>query len=451
MQATESASRLPRMIGVKTATAYVIANMIGTGIFMTSGIVASQLPDSGWVILCWIIGGIIALAGALCYGELATRIPQNGGEYLYLSRLFHPSVGFLSGWTSLVVGFSAPIAASSVACVLYLMASMGMESIAATGTTLLNVQKGMAILLIVTFTGIHYAGHRVGSFAQNILTGAKVMLIVGLAAAGLISGTGDGSSISFGTSYTGEVAWGTAILLVMFAYSGWNASSYIAGELRNPRFSIPVSLFTGTIIVIILYVAVNLFIFRSAPYSELQGVLTIVEVATRKVFGDWAGDFLSVIVGVGLLSSVSAFIMIGPRVYSAMAQNGQFLRWVADVHPRFKVPGKSLILQGVLASIMVAIGTFEQLLVYLGFALSIFPALAVAGLFLARRRHIGDDTAVGTWGYPATPLLFLVSMVVLMVVAFMNRPFESTCAIITVALGIPVYWLFVHEPKRAID
>jgi len=231
----------------------------------------------------------------------------------------------------------------------------------------------------------------------------------------------------------------------MFAYSGWNASGYIAGEIKKPRFSIPVSLITGTSIVLLLYVMINLFVFRSAPYSELQGALTIVEVAARNTFGDWAGDFLSVIVGVGLLSSVSAYIMIGPRVYSAMARNRLFFRWAADVHPRFRVPGKSLIIQGVLASALVAMGTFEQLLVFLGFALSIFPALAVMGLFLARRRRIGDDTAVRAWGYPATPLLFLVSMVVLMIVAFMNRPFESTCAIVTVAMGIPVYWRFVHK------
>jgi len=212
MRATGNADSLPRMIGVKTATIYVIANMIGTGIFTTSGIMASMLPNAGWVILYWVIGGLIAICGSLCYGELATRMPQNGGETLYLSRLFHPGVGFLSGWTSLTVGFSAPIAASSIACVAYLMASFGMEPMPAAGTTPYFVQKGIAILLIATFTGIHYAGHRVGTFTQNILTTAKVVLIIGLGSAGVLSGAGDWSRLSFGTSHTGELAWGTALL-----------------------------------------------------------------------------------------------------------------------------------------------------------------------------------------------------------------------------------------------
>jgi APA family basic amino acid/polyamine antiporter len=440
-------SSLPRILGVKTATAYVIANMIGTGIFTTSGIVAANLPDSGWVILCWIIGGLIALTGALCYGELATRIPQNGGEYLYLSRLFHPSAGFLSGWTSLIVGFSAPIAASAIACISYLLVSFGLDPMAEEGTTLSFYHKGLAILLVTIFTTIHYLGHRVGSVSQNILTSIKILLIVGLGTAGVFAGSGDWSGISFGRMYTGEVAWGTAILLVMFAYSGWNASSYIAGELKNPRFNIPVSLITGTSVVILLYLAINIFVFRSTNYAELQGTITVVEVAVRNAFGNWAGDALSVIIGIGLLSSISAFIMIGPRVYSEMARNRQFFRWVADVHPRYKVPGKSLLVQGIIASVMVIVGTFEQLLIYLGFALSIFPTLAVVGLFIARKKHIGDDTAVKALGYPVTPILFILAMVTLMIVAFMNRPFESTCAIVTVILGIPAYWLFVNKTE----
>jgi APA family basic amino acid/polyamine antiporter len=310
------------------------------------------------------------------------------------------------------------------------------------------VQKVLAILIILAFTGIHYLGHRIGSLAQNILTSIKVLLIAGLGVAGMTAGTGDWLNISWASGHDSTQAWGTAILLVMFAYSGWNASSYIAGEIKHPRLSIPISLVVGTGIVMVLYVAINLFIFRSTAYADLQGTITVVEVAARGAFGHWVGTAVSVIISVSLLSSVSAFIMIGPNVYAAMAARGHFFVWAAATLPQSGAPGRSLFIQGILASVMVLSGTFEQLLIYLGYGLIVFPAFAVLGLFIARHRNIGGTSAVKAWGYPITPLFFLAATVGLMVVAFMNRPLESTCAIATIALGIPAYWMFVHKRYR---
>jgi len=238
------------------------------------------------------------------------------------------------------------------------------------------------------------------------------------------------------------------MMLVMFAYSGWNASAYIAGEIKNPRRSIPLSLLGGTGVVIVLYLALNLFVFRSLPYAEAGGVIAIVETAAVGAFGGWMGKGLSAMISLALLSSLSAYIIIGPRVYFAMARDRLFFNFAARVHPRFGVPSRSIVIQGAVAVVMVTIGSFEQLLVYLGFTLGIFPWLAVAGVFVARRRGIGDDTAVRVPGGPLVPVFFLASTLVLMVVAYINRPFESTLAIVTVLAGVPLYFLWVRASRK---
>ena len=434
---------LKRSISGVTATAIVVANMVGTGIFTTTGLMAAHLPGAGWVFLCWFAGGLLALAGALCYSELATRMPDEGGEYLYLKTLFHPALGFLSGWTSFIVGFSVPVAASALSFAMYGLAGLGLRDMLTEAGIYDLIVRFIAVCLIILFTFIHYMGVHFGSKVQNALTGLKLVLVLVLAIAGLWALGGEKQPLSFQfTSPAGNMQVGTAMMLVMFAYSGWNASSYIAGEMKQPRRMLPVSLVVGTALVMLVYLLVNLFILRSLPFPDMAGIVVVAEQAAIRVWGTWMGVGLSLLISVALLSSLSAFIIIGPRVYYAMARDGLFFSFARRVHPVYRVPGTSIILQGVIASLMVIIGSFEQLLIYMGFSLSVFPWLAVAGLFIARARHIGEDHAYHVWGYPFVPLFYLLAYLGLMGVALNNRPLESGVAIITILAGIPCYYLW---------
>ena len=437
-----------REIGLFTATSIVIANIIGAGIFTTVGIISGFLPGSGWVLACWAFGGLIAIAGAHCYAELATRMPEEGAEYIYLKRLYHPLLGFLTGWTSFFIGFSAPIAASAMGFSEYVYAGLNGGVIALDPGDFLVAKKATAVGIIVIFTSLHYVGLRFGSRVQNVLTVIKIAIVLGLAGAGLAAGNGHLPALSFGGG--GSFNWiaiGTAMMLVSFSYSGWNASAYIAGEIKNPRRTLPGSLLIGTGAVIILYMALNLFIFKALPYDSVTGEIAVVERAAVSTFGPWMGRALSVMVGIALLSSMSAYIIIGPRIYFAMARDRLFLPFASKVHPHFNVPSRSIAIQGAIAVVLVLIGSFEQLLVYLGFALGIFPWLAVFGVFLARRKGIGDATAVKVWGYPVVPVFFLASTLFFMVIAYINRPFESTAAVLTVLAGIPFYMIWIRAVR----
>ena len=434
---------LERKLGTFSATAIVVANMIGTGIFTMSGLLAANLPSPGWVLLCWLFGGLIAIAGALCYAELATRMPEAGGEYVYLKKLYHPALGFLAGWTSLIVGFSAPIAAAAMGFSEYIYAGLNSQLLHLDSSQLVFFNKGIAVFVIFLFTFLHYFGLRLGARVQNVLTVMKILIVAGLASLGLLFGNGSGPKLSLGGESSGIMAIGTAMMFVMFAYSGWNASAYIAGEIKHPKKTIPLSLVGGTSIVIVLYLAINLFIFRMVPYSDLKGVIPVVETAAVQAFGAGMGSVVSLLVGVGLLSCLSAFIMIGPRVYYAMARDRLFFPFAAEVHARYKVPGKSVIVQGSIAVLMVLIGSFEQLIIYIAFALNIFLWLAVVGIFLARERKEGEESAVKVWGYPVVPLFFLIASLVLMVFNYVNRPLESSAAVLTILFGIPCYLLWV--------
>ncbi len=432
---------MKRQIGLTTAISIVVANMIGTGIFVTTGFVAKLVPGPGWVLLCWVIGGLIAISGALCYGELSTRMPEVGGEYVYLKKLYHPLFGFLTGWTSLFVGFSAPIASAALSFSAYTFS--GFKMTIADSQPL--PQKIAAMLIILIFTLIHYLGVKIGSKVQVLLTALKVLIILGLASLGLWYGSNSQSYFSpIETPGSFDVlSFGTAIMLVMFSYSGWNASSYIAGELKNPRRTLPWSLLFGTIIVIVLYLAINLFILAMLPYSELRGTITVVHAAAAHAFGDRVHHTVSLLVSLGLLSSLSAFIMIGPRVYFAMAQDKLFLPFAAKINPRYQVPTTSIIIQGIIAVIMVVISPLERLLLYISFALNIFPWLAIAGLFKARITGIGEASAVKVKGFPFIPIFYLTASLGLMVIMYRARPIESTAALATVLIGIPCYYLWM--------
>ena len=431
---------MKRNVNLFTAGSLVVANMVGAGILTTSGLMAGYLPHSGYVFLCWIVGGLIAMSGALCYTELATRMPVVGGEYVYLKECFHPILGFLTGWTSFFVGFSVPIASSALGFIEYILAGINLAEQGADPLLLLWLKKGVAVLLILTFTGVHYAGVRLGSRIQNLLTVAKVVMVLGLAVLGIVFGGGGISAFTNGVDAPLRfTAFGTAMVLVMFSYSGWNASAYIAGEVKRPARTLLVSMVAGTSVVMILYLSINVFIFSVLPYSELQGHITVLEMASVRIFGNWMGNAVGILVGFALLSSLSAFVFLGPRVYYAMAKDRLFFPFAAVLHQKTGVPGRSIVIQGCIASLMVIIGSFEQLLIYTGFALHLFPWMAVLGLLLARKRGLGDETAVRIRGGPLVPLFFLVSSLFIMVINAMNRPIESAAALGTVLAGIPLY------------
>ncbi len=440
---------MKRTIGLLTATGIVVANMIGSGVFITSGIIAGMLPNSMWVIACWIFGGFLALTGSLCYSELATRMPVEGGEYAYLHKLYHPVVGFLSGWTSFIVGFSAPIAGSAIGFSEYLYSGMDIST-NMDPTVLLLLKKVTSVFIVLLFTVIHYHGIKRGASIQNLLVFFKIILILSIILIGFSFGSTDLGNLALSFN-PGEGAsgfsYGTAMMLVMFSYSGWNASAYIAGEIKNPEKNISRSLIIGTFIVFSLYIGLNVFFLSSIPYKSIGDEIAIGEAAVTTVLGVSAGKIVSVIISIMLLSSISAFVMIGPRIYYAMAMDDLFFSFAKKIHPKYNVPSRSIAIQGVLAVIFVVFSSIEQLLVYLYYALNVFPFLAVIGLFIARKRNINSGSYYKVPGYPVIPVIFLVCTLYLAIIAFINRPVESSAAIITILIGIPLYYLWARFKK----
>jgi APA family basic amino acid/polyamine antiporter len=391
------------------------------------------------MIILWVVGGIIALCGALAYSELGAAMPHAGGEYFYLSKLYNPILGFLSGWVSFFVGFSAPIAASALGVTAYIFGETENQVL----------KKIVAILIIVIFTLIHRRGLEFGAKIQNSLTIMKVALIVGLVFFGFLLGKGDMNHFSMGSTFNFDFAgWktiGLSLMWIMFAYAGWNASAYIGSEIKNPTKNLPRSLLLGTGIVLFLYICLNFFYVYAIPPADMGGVQAIGKLAAGNLFGKSFESVLSVFISFALFSSLSAFIILGPRVYYSMAKDRAFFKFASKVHPKFGVPSKSIILQGGIAIVMVLFGTFTQLLTYMGFSLGIFPILAVIGVFKLRRTNKNVNKLPG---FPVTSLVYIVTGVCILVLAFFEQPVVSSIAIGTVLIGIPAYFIFKRKYKE---
>jgi APA family basic amino acid/polyamine antiporter len=444
---------LQRKLGLFPATNIVVANMIGAGIFTTSGLLLAGLNNPLLMLALWVIGGIIALCGALSYGELGAAMPGAGGEYLFLSKLYHPVFGFLSGWVSFMVGFSAPIAASAMGFSEYFcralpaipgwFESAGIMDPAATKTFL-------SVTVILIFTFLHYRGIKSGALVQNILTVLKVALIVFLLLAGFLSGKGEISNFNSGggvsSGFAGWKTIGLSLMWIMFAYSGWNASTYLGAEIKNPSKTLPRSLIYGTAIVIFLYLSINILYVYGIKPEEMKGVISVGGLAMGNLFGPSADTLFSLLIAFALFSSLSAFIIIGPRVYYSMTKDGLFFKSVARIHPKFQVPSNSIILQCMIAVILALSGTFEQVLTYMGFALGIFPILTVLSVIKLRKEN---PTALRMAGYPYTQIIYVTTGVRILVLSFLERPAESSIALMVVAAGIPAYFIFKKTSKHS--
>ncbi len=433
---------LSRKLGLFPITNIVVANMIGAGIFTTSGLLMADLRDPVLMLGLWIVAGIIALAGAMCYGEIGASIPKAGGEYAFLSSLFSTRLGFLSGWVSFVVGFSAPIAASSIGFSEYLYRAVpGIFDMPLLGVD--GMKKLYSILIIASFTLIHLKGIEFGARVQNYLTMLKVVLVIGLVLFGFSLGNGDFTHLKMPIQESGDpVTWktlGLSLMWIMFAFSGWNASVYIGSEIKKPEKNIPRSLLLGTGLVLLLYLLLNLLFIYAIPPVEMKDVISIGGLAVGKLFGASYEAFFSLLVAFALFSSISAFIILGPRVYYAMSSDGHFFKFASRIHKKYQVPTYSIIFQGIISVVIILSGTFDQILTYMGFSLGIFPIITVFGLFKLRQKGLSK---LKLPGYPLTPILFILTSVIMLVLSFMERPVESSIAILTILVGIPAYYLF---------
>jgi APA family basic amino acid/polyamine antiporter len=437
---------LSRQLRLFPATNIVIADMIGAGIFTTSGLLLLELGSPLLMIALWIGGGILALCGALCYGALGAAMPRAGGEYAYLSALFHPLVGFLSGWVSFFAGFSAPLAASSLGFSEYL--GTAFPPLGAADHADL-IKKVVALTVILMLALVHLRGLAFGSKIQNYLTVGKVLLIVGFVAAGFVAGQGDIGNFRERIAVdTPDANWrviGLSLMWIMFAYSGWNASGYIGSEIQDPRRNLPLSLLLGTGTVLLLYVSLNaLFVYAVAP-REMQGVIAVGGLAASHLFGTAAERLVSLLIAFALLSAISSLIIIGPRVYYAMAKDGYFFKSVARVHPVHRVPSTAIVLQCLIAGVMVLSGTFDQILTYMGFCLGIFPILAVLGVFKVRP---GDNGRSRSGVYVLAAIIFASVSLAILVLAYFERPVESSIALVTVGVGVPFYLVFAKAKRE---
>jgi APA family basic amino acid/polyamine antiporter len=441
-----SKEEMRRDFGLSTATYVVIASMVGTGILVSPGYMMASLNNYAAIFGLWIIGGLLALCGALCVAELAAALPRAGGEYVYLREAYGPMPAFLSGWTSFFLGFSAPLAVASYIAALYLLTPFGLV-----GEEKGHLLQVTAAAIIIAITLPNLIGHRQSALTQNLTTILKLALFVALVAMAFLFGGGRFANVAEGQSIR-EVKLGTAatqLFYVMFAYSGWNAASYLAGEVKNPGRILPRSLLLGTGLVIALYLALNLVFAYAVPIGDVgfANAEQVPQLAVEKLFGAKASSVFSVAVGLTFLATVSAFIITGPRVYYAMAKDGLFPSIAGRISEKGQVPVYAMIAQSLCAVIILFVTDFQNLYKYASVGLSIFAMLFIAAVYVLRWRRPDMQRPFCLPGYPVVPAIFMAVTLFMTVFAFMQWRVPSAYSLGSILIGIPVYylWSFVRH------
>jgi APA family basic amino acid/polyamine antiporter len=425
------------------AAALVIASMLGTGVFTTSGFLLEELGARWAVLLCWVVAGLMALSGAAVYAELGAMLPRVGGEYIYLSRAFHPIVGFLSGWVALLVGFSAPIAAGATAFGSYLEAATGAPPLAA------------SVSLVVAVTLLHAREVAWASRLQTAVTGLNLLAMVGIIALGAVatlSGAREGSAgppivppaVPLPTPGWGGFAIG--LVLVSYSYLGWNAAAYVTAELREPQKDLPRALLLGCGLVTALYVALNAILLMAVPPTALAGRLEVAHIGARALFGEAAARGLSALICLVLAGSVSALAMTGPRVYLAMAEDGMFFSSLARRN-RHGAPAAGALVQGLLALVLTLTATFQALLMYVGFTLSLSAAATVLAAVVLRRRERATPRPYRAPAWPLPAVIYFALSSWMAVYGIARRPTEALAGAFTIAGGA-IFYAFWRRPAR---
>ena len=452
MNRSEDSPGLRRELGLFSAVVLVVANMVGTGIFTTSGFILAELGDPKALLWCWLIGGAFAFCGALIYGDLGAKFPEAGGEYVFLRESFGRWAGFLSGWISLVVGFSAPIAAAAMAFCAYGFGALGLSGEAGWVFTVKGVpvfsltdRSLAAAFVIFLISLLHRQGLAFGARVQNGLTLFKVGLIAIFVVAGFWAGRGSSAHFAAADSSFSllDTRFAVSLIFVAFAYSGWNAAAYLGGEIRQPERNIPMALAIGTVAVVCLYLLLNALFVYALPVDEMAGALDVGLLAARRLYGEPFGRLFSGAIAVGLLSVLSAMIMAGPRVYYAMAKDRLFFARFGRVDPAANTPASAVAFQGVIAVLLVLTASFEALLIYIGFTLSLFSALTVAGWLRLRIRK----KLKGGFARTAAAVFFVAGNLWIMAFSLASRPAAAGFGLATLGLGLAVYLCFSRRPS----
>lgn len=429
-------------IGLRSATALVVATMIGVGIFTSTGFQAEALPHPGFIVLLWVVGGGLAFCGALCYAELGAAIPEAGAEYVYIRESFGYTAAFMSAVVSFVAGFAAPIAAVLKSLVIYLAHFIPVLERNPELGGFLPAGDALAILLVWALILIHLRGLRHGLGFNDLVTGVKVLGIILLLLAALAIGHGHPENLttvapSFHTMTLHDRmgAFATSLIFVMFCYSGYNAASYMASEVCEPQRVLPRAILGGTALVMVLYLGLNMFYLYGADVNELAGNVEVGLLAARNLFGPIGTGAVTAILLLTMLSAASAMTVAGPRVSYAMGRDFPAFRIIAEVSPTRHVPTVALLAQGILTSAIILTGSVDQIQQYVGIALTVFSSLAVASVLVLRWRKPTLARPFKTWGYPFTPILFLVISLWTLVWNVQRRPLESLLVLVTVLLA----------------
>lgn len=433
---------LRKHVGLRSGTLLVLANIIGAGIFTTTGYQAADLGNPGLIFLLWIIGGLLAICGALCYAELGAAMPYGGGEYVYLRRTYGGLLGFMSAFVSLFAGFSAPIASATKGFSRYLSYWFPQLSDPPAILGVVDASDCIAIAIVWFLIAIQMRGSDTGLRFSDNLTFFKVLGILGIIIAAAAIGQGNIAGFTeVSTTYEqmDDVelfsAMATSLIFVMFCYSGWNASAYIAGEFKNPQKYLPPSLLLGTGLVVVLYIGINAVYFYGASVDEMAGVAEVGLVAAKNLFGPMGVNLVTIVLCISLLASATAMTIVGPRVSVALGRDYQVFQFLSVIKGNRSVPANALILQGVVTSCIIVSGRIDQIMQYAGFTLALFSSLAVSCVIVLRIRKPDMPRPFRTWGYPATPIIFLSVSGWMMFWAFQGRPIESALGLLTAAIG----------------
>src|SRR3989440_4484232 len=433
-------SRSPRRtIGFVTASSIVIANIIGTGIFTSLGFQLADIQSGFPLLMLWIIGGVTALCGALCYGELSAALPRSGGEYHFLSQIYHPALGFMAGFVSATVGFAAPIALAAMAFGKYFVGVFGVGS---------PMLLSFAVVWVVT--AFHLGNLQVGSMFQNLSTLVKLLLIGALIAAGLfvqpkqpisfLPAPGDTVSI-FGAPFA------VALVYVMYSYSGWNAAAYITGEIKKPEKNVPRSLLVGTGLVIVIYVLLNAIFLATTAVQEMKGQLEVALIAGKHIFGTSGGRVAGAVICLGLIFAISSMTWIGPRVSMSMGEDHWLLRLLGRKNPH-GIPTNAIVLQLLIINVLLLTRSFESVVQYTQFSLLLCSLFTVVGVMVLRATRPKLARPYRVWAYPLPPIIFAVITLWMMFYLLRWKTVESLAGLATALVGLLLYFCARKRPQR---